>query len=155
MIRYWQLLSAAACLRGASNRYQRVKDLQLAIREWGSNDDPRIVRQVSAYSARPTLPSSQDIYGSYTQAIASYQLAVDEWADNELAHGGLAEARLAYAQRAYDGGDLALAEVQLQPLLVNDEVDSAKGLLQEISSTRLSASAGGDNFALWCILSVS
>ena len=39
-------------------------------------------------------------------------------AENDLAIGGLADARLAYAQRAFDGGDLALAEAQPSLCLV-------------------------------------
>jgi len=96
-----------------AERYPDVKALQSAIREY--EEHAQSIALVHHGGAELEKAVSRRDYDLFVEAISAFKQAVQLWDANEDAEGGLRQARLAYAQCAYDRRDYDLANSQLSP----------------------------------------
>jgi WD40 repeat protein len=107
------------------DRYGSVLEFQSAIRAYQSHSESIAL----ATRAAEDLVNAQrtDDYQDFAQAVFGFREAIALWNENERAHRGLLEAKLAYAGSAYGKGDYDLGA----SLLDADEPDHA-ALLTDI-----------------------
>ncbi len=117
-----------ALARRPADRYQSVAELQEALRtHLKHRASERIGQGAAAVLARAAADPGGDAatrgehYGDYAEAVAGFRQALVLWPDNAAAITGERQARLAYAGAALAGGDLGLAETQLQALTGGDD----------------------------------
>ena len=88
------------------DRYQDVKELQAAIRDYQSHLESILL----STRAEDDLKEAQqtDDYQHYSRALFGFQEAYDLWSGNKRAATGVSEAKLAYASSAKRKGDFDL-----------------------------------------------
>ena len=89
------------------DRYQDVKSFQAAIRDYRSHSES-VLLSTHASDDLKKAREKQD-YESFSRAIFGFQQAIELWDGNKGAITGLADAKLSYAQSAFQKGDLDLS----------------------------------------------
>ena len=135
-------IAATAMARDPASRYPTVAAFQAALGDYAKHRDSQKI----ADGARARLAEAEGMaagadatarsrrYAGYAEAVAGFRQALVLWEANPQARDGGRDARLAYARAALAGGDLGLAEAQL------DTVDHGAGSLrEEIAAARTAA----------------
>ncbi len=89
------------------DRYQDVKSFQAAIRDYQSHSES-VLLSTHALGDLKKAGESQD-YESFSRAVFGFQQAIELWDGNKGAITGLADAKLSYAECAYQKGDFDLS----------------------------------------------
>ncbi|WP_010585257.1 WD40 domain-containing protein [Schlesneria paludicola] len=89
-----------------TDRYQTVKEMQLAIREYQSHLESVLLSTHADEDLKDA--KEKDDYQKYSRALFGYQEAYELWSGNKRAAGGISVARLAYAESAKRKGDYDL-----------------------------------------------
>lgn len=133
-------IATTAMAREPQQRYRTISAFQAALAEYVKHresttisDGARAKLDALADGAADNAVARNRRYADYAEAIAGFRQALLLWPDNAAAAQGEIDARLAYATTAFAGGDLGLAEAQL------DGLGEADGLRQRIVSARREA----------------
>ena len=99
----------------AEDRYRSVLEFQKAINGYLAHSESislanKAERQLA--EARQT-----ENYETFAESVYGFQASIEHWPENERATKGLEQAKLAYAQTAYNKGDYDLAASLLDPQL--------------------------------------
>jgi WD40 repeat protein/serine/threonine protein kinase len=89
------------------DRYQDVKSFQAAIRDYQSHSES-VLLSTHASDDLKKASETQD-YENFSRAVFGFQQAIELWDGNKGAIAGLADAKLSYAQTAFQKGDLDLS----------------------------------------------
>jgi WD40 repeat protein/serine/threonine protein kinase len=102
-----------------SKRYQTVDEFQDAVREYFSHAESIALADRGQSHLANALESRNGVYEDYAKARFAFGEALQLWPENSRARNGLAEATIAYADRAYKDGNYGLGISLLDP--ANDE----------------------------------
>ena len=93
-------------------RYSSVTAFQTALREWEVHVQSAALTRRAAILLASAHQNGvgNNLYHSFSMAVYSYEEALNIWAENPCALGGLKSARLAFSRAALERGDLELAE---------------------------------------------
>ncbi|MBI1314195.1 protein kinase [bacterium] len=112
-----------------SDRYESAIAFQQALRAYRSHAESRRLTE-SALDELQKSTATAD-YRSFERVTATLEEALHLWPENERARLTLQQARLSYAQTAFNRGDLELAETQLD---LNDDLHTT--LLSQVRNAR-------------------
>lgn len=132
-----QQIAKRALAKEPEKRFQRVEDFQRALSEFRSHKESVLVaRKASETLKRCETQGNnlnrESLYSELAEAVANFSQSLLLWSENTVAKEGLVKARLVYAQRAIEGGDLGLGNAQLEKLDPGlNEVQSLKDRLTE------------------------
>ncbi|MFM2089992.1 MAG: hypothetical protein RLZZ127_481 [Planctomycetota bacterium] len=137
-------VAARALDRDPARRFPTVADFQAAVAAWLKHRESERI----ADSARARLNEAEAMaagdagarsrrYAAFAEAVAGFRQALVLWDGNAAAGADERRARLAYARAALAGGDLGLADAQLEPL----PGDGDGGLRGEVAAARTAATA--------------
>jgi len=111
-------ICSKAMAREPSARHASAADLQRELAQWATTRDSQRItdtaRQRLEGARVATAGVREHRYADFAEALAGFRQAQVLWPGNADAVAGEREARLAYAEAALLGGDLGLAEAQLQ-----------------------------------------
>ena len=100
-------IAMRAMATNPEDRFPDVKQFQGAIREYQSHSESVLLSDHAGEDLKQAHKS--DDYESFSRAVFGYQQAIELWSGNRAAVSGLAGAKLAYAQSAFQKGDLDLS----------------------------------------------
>ena len=100
-------IAMRAMATNPEDRFPEVKQFQAAIREYQSHSESVLLSDHANEDLKQAHKS--DDYESFSRAVFGYQQAIELWSGNRAAVSGLAGAKLAYAQSAFQKGDLDLS----------------------------------------------
>lgn len=132
-----QRIAKRALAKEPEERFQRVEDFQRALSEFRSHKESVLVARkasetLSRCEAQGDNLNRESLYGELAEAVANFSQSLLLWSENTVAKEGLVKARLVYAQKAIEGGDLGLGNAQLEKLDPGlSEVQSLKDRLTE------------------------
>jgi WD40 repeat protein len=106
-------IALKAMATSPKDRYQTVRDLQAAVREYSAHVES-IALATHAAEELARAEKSDD-YNSYARAIFGFDEALKQWDANARAKTGLSAARVKYAASALRRGDYDLGASQLDP----------------------------------------
>ncbi len=121
------------------DRYPSVESMQDAIREYRRHAQSILLAERAIDQLRDALKTKN--YEQFSRTIFGFQDAVDLWPANRAATEGLAQARFAYGQCAFDKGDFDLC---LQTL--NQQVPNEAALYREAVKAKAEADSRGMRF---------
>jgi WD40 repeat protein/serine/threonine protein kinase len=108
-------ISYKAMATDISKRYQTVNEFQTAIREYFSHAESIALADRGQALLANALESRNGVYEDYAKARFAFGEALQLWPDNARARNGLAEATIAYANRALKDGNYGLGISLLDP----------------------------------------
>jgi WD40 repeat protein len=106
-------------------RYRSVKEFQDAIREYQAHSESIVLTNHAATNL--TAAAKQQGYDLFARSVYGLEEALALWHANRRAESLLTEARLAYASRALEQGDIDLGKSLLDP-----QVDEHRPLLAKL-----------------------
>ena len=137
-------IAITAMAREPQARFPSIAEFQAALARFAKHrDSERIadaargrLEQADAAGAADDAARNRR-YADYAEAVAGFRQALVLWDANPRARTGEREARLAYGRAALAGGDLGLANAQIEEL-AGDEAD---GLRTQVAAARADAHA--------------
>lgn len=100
-------IAMKAMATNPDDRFQDVKSFQAAIRDYQSHSESILLANHAQEHLR-NANSRQD-YELFSKAVFGFQQAIELWSENNFAITGLANAKLGYAEAAFQKGDLDLS----------------------------------------------